>query len=186
MKKNTSHQRNKYLWRVTSMSPANRRMKLIYILLIPALLTACKVKKDLSMKTESLTEKTEQKDLKQSEQVQTETTANRDTEKETVTEGVTITYDTEKPADPQTGKPPVKSETTWKQQAKEKAKEESAHTGKKDTQSEDKSRIDTKQENHNKLDDNTKKDIFHIPWGWIALCLGLAATLLITLKYKKR
>lgn len=118
------------------------------------------------MKTESLTQQAEQKDIKQTEQTHTELISKKENETETVTEGITTTYDTEKPADPQTGKPPVKSETKWKQETKEKAKEESAHTGKKDTQSEDKSRIDTKQAEQAKAEQSQKKDVFWVPWFW--------------------
>lgn len=161
-------------------------MKLIYILLILSLLTGCKVKKTLSAQSDNTTQRAEQKNIKQAEQIHTEINGNRQTESETVTEGVTVVYDTDKPTNPSTGKPPVKSETKWKQEAKEKGTEAATQTVQKDTQIQDKSHIDTWRTEQAKVEQKQEKDIFHIPWGWVALCLGLIATLLITLKYKKK
>ena len=144
-------------------------MKLICILLFICLLPGCKVKKSLSVETERTTLQTEQKDVKQTGQEHTEITSQKETEAEAVTEGITVTYDTEKPVDPFTGKPPVKSETKWKKETKKKEKGETAQTVQKDTQSEDKSRTDTRQTEQVEVEQSQKKDIFRIPWFWVCV-----------------
>lgn len=137
-------------------------MKLIYLILLVIALTGCKSKQKLSISTETKTETTEQKDVKEAETARRDSVGHKESTTETVTEGTTIIYDTDKPVDHATGKPPVKSETTWKQGTKEQTKEDSNVSDQTDKKKIDKSTTKASGESAAQLLDEKKKE----PAGW--------------------
>lgn len=158
-------------------------MKLIYILIFFTLLSGCKVKRNLSVHTEQKFEQTEQRDIHESEtnirdssgQKITEIVSNKESDSETETTVKMTEYDTSKPVNPETGKPPVIRETESTTKTKEKGKEgisekknEDSHVTDQSGKSKiDNSVIQSTGEDSTNLEDSKKK-VAGWPW-WIIL-----------------
>ena len=160
-------------------------MRLLYFLLLVIFLGGCSSKKKLMIQTDQKTEYFEQKDVQEHKtesrdsagQRVTEIVQVREAESETETTTKTIEYDTSKPINQDTGRPPVLRETESTTRAKKKAKEDT--TGKQDEKSvvsdkDDELKIDNTrthktEDNSGKLDQDNERTFFQIPWLWIII-----------------
>lgn len=159
-------------------------MKLIYVLVFFTLLSGCRVKRNLSVQTEQKFEQTEQRDIHESEtnvrdssgQKVTEIVSNKESDSETETTVKTTEYDTSKPIDPGTGKPPVLKETESVTKIKKKDKEEVSERQTDDRNISDKSKkskndnsvIQSAGEDSANLEDSKKK-VAGWPWWIVAV-----------------
>lgn len=105
--------------------------KYLLLLIIIPLLSGCRVKRSLSVNTNTQTENVEQKNVQEHEvynrdssgESVTEMVQIREAEAETETTTKTIEYDSSKPIIPETGKPPVLRETESTTRARKKLNE---------------------------------------------------------------
>lgn len=107
--------------------------KYLLLLIIPLLL-GCRVKRSLSVNTNTQTESVEQKNVQEHEIYNRDTSGEsvtemvqiREAEAETETTTKTIEYDSSQPIIPETGKPPVLRETEITTKTKKKKREDIA------------------------------------------------------------
>lgn len=172
----------------------------ICLLIIIALFSGCKSKQKLTSQTEFETDKTEQKDIQQTDTSVRDSSGQKSSEivnnKELETESETVTkiteYDTSKPVNPETGKPPIlrESESTTKTKEKgkegisEKKNEDSHVTDQTGAEKIDKSKTVESGNGSTKSEQSKIKSSFQIPWIW--LILGAAVIVSIGYCIKKK
>lgn len=160
-------------------------MKLFYIMLVLCLLLGCNSKKRLSVQTEQKLEQTEQKDIQTKEtqrrdssrQKISEVISNRESDFEMETITKTTEYDTSKPVNPITGKPPVfrETESTTKTITKDKENTSGKQSENNDISEQvskehtDKTEARHSTNNSEKLDQDKELDFFRVPWFWIVI-----------------
>lgn len=158
-------------------------MRLIYFILLLTVLVGCSSKKKLSIRTEQNTERFEQKDVQEHKTVSWDSAGQRVTEIGKIREAEseyeittkTIEYDSSKPVNPTTGRPPVLRETESTIKTKKKNKEDI--TGKQMERGNvsdltDKKRSDNSQsygitEKSEKFDQDNERHSFTLPWFWL-------------------
>lgn len=129
-------------------------MKYIYIIILAVLLTACSRSNYQHATTkEVIQEETHHQEQKNLEK-QTEETEITNTQEETQTEAVKIEFDTDKPTNPETGLPPVKSVTYTGTQTKQTGIKEKQET----TQEKEASQEETTQAKNKELETEDKKE----------------------------
>lgn len=158
-------------------------MKLFYFILLLIVLVGCSSKKKLSIRTEQNIERFEQKDVQEYEAQSRDSSGQKiieivskkesDTETETIIK--TTEYDTSKPIDKDTGRPPVFRETESTTRTKKKDKEDI--TGKQMERGNvsdltDKKRSDNSQsygttDKSEKLDQDNERHSFTLTWFWL-------------------
>lgn len=164
-------------------------MKLIYILLVLCLCFCCKSKRELSYHSEYRQEYQEQKNIHEQEthsrdssgQKITEIVNRKESDNETETVTKTTEYDTSKPTDPETGKPPVIRETESITRTNKKDRENtSGKIAKNSNVSDQSDKVTTDLSGSTQSSDNTEDfdqakttDFFKMPWLWIVLGGGL-------------
>lgn len=160
-------------------------MKLFYILLILCLLGGCKSKRHLSYNSEVKQEFEEQNDIREhdfakrdsSGQKLTEVVNNKESDSETETTIKTTDYDTSKPINPITGKPPILRETESTTRTNKKHRENTFgkiaennnvlnQSGKDKIDLSNKTRYSEKTEY---LEQEKITDLLKIPWLWIII-----------------
>lgn len=172
----------------------------ICLLIIIALFSGCNSKQKLTSQTEFKTDKTEQKDIQQTDTSVRDSSGQKSSEvvsnKESETESETVTkiteYDTSKPVNPETGKLPVIRETESTTKTKKNDKEavsgkeaENSHViDQTDKEKVDKSKTVESGDVSTKSDQSKTKSSFQIPWIW--LILGAAIIVCIGYCIKKK
>lgn len=169
-------------------------MKFLYFLISLMLLVGCSSKKKLMIQADQKSEYVEQKDVQEHKtksrdsigQKVTEIVQIQEAESETETTTKTIEYDSSKPVDPATGRPPILRETESTTRAKKKAKEDTTGKQAENSVASDKEyelKIDNSQsheteDNSRKQHQDNKRIFFQIPWLWIivgaliVVCVG--------------
>lgn len=155
-------------------------MRLFYFILLLIVLVGCSSKKKLSIRTGQNTERFEQKDVQEHKteswdsagQRITEIVQIREAESESEITVKTIEYDSSKPADPTTGRPPVLRETESTIKTKKKDKDDTI--GKQmesgtvsyltDNKISDNSQSYGTTDKSEKLDQDNERHSFTLPW----------------------
>jgi len=146
--------------------------------------TSCKIIPLVSTETKSETESSVSKDILLTREQKLLERLDR-LEKSIMSENVTVTsvtteYDTEKPINPDTGKPPIKSQTntniTKNKQGETITSDKSTKSDENSTNFQDKSTIDTKSNQVEKVKQESPKDPYR--YRYIFYSLGVIAVIL--------
>lgn len=158
-------------------------MRLLYFLLLVIFLGGCSSKKKLMIQTDQKTEYFDQKDVQEHKTESRDSAGQRiikigqirEAESESEITIKTIEYDSSKPADPTSGRPPVLRETESTIKTKKKNKEDII--GKQMERGNvsdltDKKRSDNSQsygitEKSEKFDQDNERHSFTLPWFWL-------------------
>jgi len=161
----------------------------VLVWLIILLFMSCSMSKKVSSSSTTSAHDRTQVDVVQtherSEQTSSSSTVTMNEVQTVVEETQTVTYDTDKPVDPETGKPPVKSETTSRKttttgkQVQEQTQAES-NVEEADTFA-DNTQIDTGEESETTYKEEKKTSATPL-WIWVTILLGLIGLLVLLWK----